>query len=115
MAKVTILGQTHDKVGKLFVRGVFTQKKKLWEAMAGATSIPLTDFTLIDDMNQTELAASYEGLCRKLAKSGRATLAKSDKSRMFLVVECTLNELREFDIDDAGELKFNPAKKEDGD
>jgi hypothetical protein len=110
MAKVTILNQRHPS-GKILNRGVFTQKKKLWETMTGLAE--LTSLVLLDDVSGKEIQASYNGLCEKLRRAGRAVLVEPGNPtgvKAFLVTETVTNELRDWDLDEQGNPRYNPAK-----
>ncbi len=115
MAKILMLGQRHpgghEKVG---VRGFYTQKKTLWAAMQSV--VDPTTLILRDDVTGKEIQASYNGLCDKLRRAGRACLVEPDGKRLFLVVEGRTNELREWDVDEEGKPRYNPTpeKADDG-
>ena len=51
MAKVQVVGQRCPHRGKMLIRGVFTQKKKLWKAMSDMFSGELEDLTIVDDVS----------------------------------------------------------------
>lgn len=113
MAKVTVILQPR-KAGssKGGVRGVFTQKKKLWaalESLAGS----LTGKFIIDDVTEKEYDATYKGMCDRLRTVGRATVLSAEKTREFLVIETNMNEVRDWDTSDDGVPRINPAKGAD--
>ena len=110
MARVCVLGQRHPQLDKVMVRGVFTQRKKLWAALETIMApLKLTDMTLYDDVAKTDVAASYSALCMRLTKAGRVTIADAEGRKTFLVCESMMNEVREWDADEAGVLKYNPV------
>jgi len=111
MARVCVLGQSHPTLKKLMIRGTFTQRKKLWAAMESLATGKIAEMNIHDDMANTDVAASYEALCRKLSKAGRVTLMDTSGTRVFLVCETVMNEVRDWDATDTGELKLNPAAR----
>lgn len=94
----------------MLIRGVFTQKKKLWAAMEEATQYPLEDMQLLDDMSGETKDANYSRLCSDLRQTGRATLTTSDGTREFQVIETVMNSLRGWDVDGDGPV-CNPASE----
>jgi hypothetical protein len=111
MARVQVLGQGCRKTGKMLVRGVYTQKKKLWEAMEEVFDGKLADLNLFDDVSDKTLQASYKGLCERLRVMGRATLVSMDGERVFQVIDAETNELRGWDVDEDGKPVCNPVSK----
>ena len=110
MAKVQVLGQRCRHGGKMLVRGVFTQKKKLWEAMEESFSPhPLDSLVIVNDVSGSSVPASYGALCDRLRVLGRATFVAPDGRREFQVVDAVTNELRDWDVDEEGP-RCNPAK-----
>ena len=93
----------------MLIRGVFTQKKKLWGAMqeAFAPSV-LEDLTLVDDISGRSVPASYGALCDRLRTTGRATFTAEDGKREFQVVDAATNEIRDWDVDEEGP-RCNPV------
>ena len=115
MAKVTVILQSRQTgVSKGQVRGVFTQKKKLWTALEELAGSMAGKF-IIDDVTEKEYDASYKSLCDRLRTVGRATILDVNKIREFLVVETNMNEARDWDTGDDGIPRLNPAKGADDD
>jgi hypothetical protein len=113
MAKVTILGQVRQSGGKrVQVRGVFTQKKKLWVALEKIAGSLIGKF-FFDDVTSKEYDPTYSVLCNRLRITGRATILDEHKEKEFLVVETTTNEIRDWDTTEDGLPKCNPAKGAD--
>lgn len=111
MARVQILGQRCPHGGQMLIRGVFTQKKKLWDAMAEAYTIgELADLTMLDDISGGSAPASYASLCTRLRQVGRAALAAPDGKREFQVVDAVTNKIRDWDVDEEGP-RCNPVEK----
>ncbi len=109
MAKVQVLGQRCPHGDKMLIRGVFTQRKKLWEAMEKALkSSSLEDLKIVDDMSDKEYAATYDALCKQLRLVGRASLVDQDGRREFQVVDAVTNEIRGWDVDQEGP-RCNPV------
>lgn len=108
MARVQVLGQRCPHGGKMLIRGVYTQKKKLWAAMEEAAGGVLGDLTIVDDVSGREAPASYGLLCDRLRVIGRATLVGPDGRREFQVVDAITNETRDWDVDEEGP-RCNPA------
>lgn len=109
MAKVTVLGQVRAAgVKRTQIRGVFTQKKKLWaalETIAGS----LTGKFIVDDVTSKEYDATYSVLCNRIRTTGRATILNASKEKEYLIVETTTNEIRDWDTGDDGLPRLNPA------
>lgn len=106
-----VLCQTRSpESGKLQIRGIFTQKKKLWEVL-GQLDPELERLVILDDVSGKKRDADYNKLCNVITTVGRATLLGQDGQRRFLVVSVTPNELRDWDTGDDGSPKLNPAKK----
>jgi hypothetical protein len=109
MAKVQVLGQRCPHGDKMLIRGVFTQKKILWESifnlMTGVT------LELRDDLTGNVSPSTYNGLCNSLRKTGRATLVGEDGKAVFQVVDALTNELRDWDVDEEGDPICNPVTK----
>ena len=108
MAKVAILGQRSPNGQKMLVRGAFTQRKRLWGIIEGLVK-SIDDFSILDDVNQTEQPCTYNQLCAVLRKHGRATLTK-DGRREFQILDAELNALREWDVDENGNSASNPIQ-----
>ena len=107
MARVQILGQKCPFNDKMLIRGVFTQKTKLWAALESLRD-DLDKFILTDDMGEKPAPLTYARLCTKLTKAGRASLAM-DGVREFQISDALTNELRDWDVTEEG-LRCNPIK-----
>jgi hypothetical protein len=111
MAKVQVLGQRCPHGDKMLIRGVFTQRKKLWEAMEKALkTCKLEDLTIAEDISDKTYPASYKNLCNQLRLVGRASLVDADGSRVFQVVDAETNVIRGWDVDAEGP-RCNPLAK----
>jgi hypothetical protein len=108
MAKVQVLGQRCLHKPKMLIRGVFTQKKKLWEAMEELYKQPLM---IRDDFTKKLVPCNYNGLCKILREVGRVTLVAEDGDTIFQIVDAETNKLRDWDIDEDGEPRCNPVTK----
>lgn len=106
-----ILCQTRTPdTDRLQVRGAFTQKKKLWEAVSGIEpGVGRGLFAVLNDVTGKAPQATLPRLCSTLASVGRATLVAPDGRRRFLVVECSSNKLRDWDTGDDGGPRLNPC------
>ncbi len=110
MAKVLILGQRRSgESNRVQIRGVFSQKKKLWEQLESLAD--LNTAKLLDDVTRKESKAKYNLLCGLIAKAGRVTIVDSNGDRQFIVWETETNQLRDWDTDEEGPV-YNPTKKE---
>lgn len=109
MARALVLCQakSHDSP-KLQVRGVFTQKKKLWEALSGCGH--QIGWKVLDDVVGKEYDSTYTNLCNRLRLVGRATIINAEGERVFLVVDTQVNELRDWDTGEDGKPVLNPVK-----
>ena len=113
MAKVTVLAQCRsEQAGKLQLRGVFTQKKKLWEVLEPLATYPVNR-KVVDDVTGKAYEFLYRCVCDRLRTVGRATILDKDGKRDLLIVETELNKLRDWDTGDDGIVKPNPAGGED--
>ena len=93
----------------MLIRGVFTQKKKLWAAMEEVFApASLEDLTIVDDVSGRSVPASYGALCDRLRTIGRATFTAADGKREFQVIDAATNEVRDWDVDEEGP-KCNPV------
>lgn len=112
MAKVQVLGQRCPHGDKMLIRGVFTQRKKLWEAMAKAIGGKALDgLLLFDDMTGKTSPSNYNALCKLLRETGRAALVEEEsKLRVFQVVDAATNEIRAWDMNEEGPV-CNPIEK----
>jgi hypothetical protein len=111
MAKVQVLGQRCPHGGKMLVRGVFTQRKKLYAAMlelSGEDS--WTEMELLDDVSGKTMPMNYNALCKQLRVTGRATVLGPDGKREFQVIDAATNEIRDWDVDEEGP-RCNPVGK----
>lgn len=108
-SKLLVLGQRHRLGGRdrMMVRGVFTQKKLLWDALEDIVH-DIGSLTALDDVAGQEAQLSYKVLCDRIRKAGRLTIT-SDGERLFLVVESPVNSLRDWDVNDEGEPRYNPV------
>lgn len=97
---------------RLQIRGIFTQKKKLWETLAELEP-GLETLVLLDDVSGKKRDANYTKLCAVVATVGRATLLGQDGRRKFLIVSVVPNQLRNWDTDDDGKPQLNPVKKDE--
>ena len=111
MAKVIVLIQNKPDTNTNCVRGVFSQKKKVWTALEELTDNKVGDYTLKDDVSGVQVDATYNRLCNMLTKAGRTHLLLEDKP-VFLLVELVGNEIRDWDLDNEGKPKYNPVKKD---
>ena len=111
MARVQVLGQRCPHGNKMLIRGVFTQRKKLYATMlelSGKDS--LTEMELLDDITGKMMPANYNALCKQLRQTGRATLVGPDGKREFQVIDAVTNEIRDWDVDEEGP-RCNPVGK----
>jgi hypothetical protein len=114
MARVIVLGQVKEGNQKVQLRGVFTQKKKLWQAIETIAG-PIQGKFILDDVSGKEYDATYANLCNRLRLIGRATLLGPDKQRECLIIESMLNEIRDWDTDENNNPKLNPVKGNEDD
>jgi hypothetical protein len=91
----------------MMFRGVFTQKKKLWEAMGKIAGEPLEGMSVADDVTGKKYELNYATLCRIMRIEGRAVVL-SGGEKMFLVVEAEKNKVRPWDVNEQGEPRSNP-------
>jgi len=111
MARVQVLGQRCPHGGKMLIRGVFTQRKKLWEAMAQVFKPEsLTSLSIFDDTTNKTVPATYDWLCKLLRENGRAALVDESERREFQIVDAETNILRDWDVDEEGP-RCNPVEK----
>jgi len=126
MAKVQILGQRCPHGDKMLIRGVFTQKVKLWagicnllveagvltqaQAKEAIKTGKLECLYLFDDIAAKTVPATYGTLCKHLQVMGRAAFVEDDRRREFQVVDALTNEIRGWDVDEEGP-RCNPAGK----
>jgi len=114
MAKKIILGMKNDNlpVGKVVTMGIFTQKKKLWEALQEID--PKIESKLIyDDVSGRSAEVNYNRICGLITKAGRVHILDPETRRpLFFMIECEENIIRDPDFDDKGNPVYNPAVKE---
>jgi hypothetical protein len=111
MAKVQVRGQRCPLGDQMLVRGVFTQCKKLGEAMEKVfKSGQLSDLMLIDDISDKTIPATYGNMCKQLRQTGRAALVDQGGQREFQVVDAVQNEIRGWDVDQEGP-RCNPVER----
>jgi len=110
MARVLVLAQR--RLGchpvRAMCRGVFTQKKKLWEVMEGIFA-GLEDMRLLDDVTGKTGILKYGSLCSKLKTNGRAVIVDEEGSRVFLIIETEMNKVRSWDVNEQGDPVANPS------
>ena len=112
MAKISVMGQVcpHGDAHRILIRGVFTQKKKLWKAMEEVFDGNLEDLQIFDDVNSRDVTMSYNALCNQLRINGRCTLTLENGDKQFLIVDGVTNEIRGWDINEEGEAVCNPPR-----
>jgi hypothetical protein len=93
------------------IRGVFTQKKKLWEAV-GKLAGEMKGWHVLDDVAGKSYEATYANLCNRLRLIGRATVTNPEGMRVFLIVDAQMNSVRDWDVDEEGKPQPNPIKGE---
>jgi len=106
MARALVLCQV--KTDKLQIRGTFSQKKKLWEALGGCGH--QVGWKVLDDVAGKEYDSTYANLCNRLRLVGRATILNAEGKRIFLVVDTKVNEIRDWDTGEDGKPVLNPVK-----
>ena len=106
MARVVVLGERHPKLNLMVVRGVFTQRKKLWDQLVNDHS-DIEEMKIVSDMGEKDLDTTSVNFSLRIAKDGRTAICK-DGVRMFQVIETNLNEIRGWDFDAEGNLVCNP-------
>ena len=108
MAKVQVLGQCCPYGGKMLIRGVFSQKKKLWEALIEISGeSKLLEMIVIGEVGYSEMTATYTHVCNRLRVMGRVALAYNG-IREFQIVDVATNEIRAWDIEEDGPV-CNPV------
>jgi len=116
MSKVIIVARRHPELGLMLIRGEFTQKKKVWEAIeAEIGKERLAQFRLFNDLDQSSIEANYSRLCKRISDNGRTILLDESGKPEFLLVEAVQNEWRGWDLNEAGEPVPNPAGKSGAD
>ena len=106
MARILVVCQAKTPgEPRLQVRGVFSQKKKLWEVL-GIQS----DWKIVNDVTEKEYDATYAILCAQLRQVGRVSIVDANGRRIYFIVEGVKNELRGWDTDGAGNPVVNPVK-----
>jgi hypothetical protein len=116
MAKKFILAQAREVEGQrrtIHIRGVFSQKKKLEEALK-ALGLDVGT-TLYDDVNDRSRDMKYSHLCNILTSNGRVVLVNGEGSRVAIIVAASENDIRPWDVDELGKAIANPlaASKDD--
>jgi hypothetical protein len=71
----------------------------------------LSEMILLDDVSGKQIQASYNGMCEKLRRAGRAIFLSQTGERVFLVLDSELNQLRDWDLDDQGKPRYNPIPR----
>jgi hypothetical protein len=93
----------------MLIRGVFTQKIKLWNMIEEL--VESVDKLLIkDDFSDKTTPCTYNILCTRLRKIGRVTISDGE-GPLFQIVDASTNQLRDWDVDEEGEPKCNPVPK----
>jgi len=113
MAKVISMGQRSpaDPL-RLMHRGVFTQKKKVWEAMESLVGKErLVQCEIYDDVAEKRIGANQSRMTSLLTKAGRAIVLDEAGEPLFLLVESETNVVRDWDVDEDGDPVYNPVKK----
>lgn len=110
MPKIEVLGQRNNQ-GKMYIRGAFSQKKKVWEAMQQIKDF--SDMELVNDVNNKNFPVKYNTMCDILKNNGRVSLINSQGQREFQIIEGEMNHLRNWDVDDEGNILSNPSKNSD--
>ena len=117
MSQRFVFAQARDIPGQrrtIQIRGVFSQKKKLWES-AILTQFPKEQgYTLYDDVAKKSWEIDYGRLCILLTKMGRAVIVDRDGSRIVAIKALSDNEISNWDTDDMGEPVPNPVILKDG-
>jgi len=109
MARLITMVQRRSGLGRMFVRGNFTQKKNAWEVLEGLEP-SLESMVIFDDVTGLEFPLSYRKLCDMLRKNGRAVIARPEGgNKEFLLIESEANKVREWDVDEDGIPIPNPV------
>lgn len=114
MAKKIILGMKDDNlpVGKVITKGVFTQKKKLWEVLQEIDPDIEKKF-IYDDVSGRSAEVNYTRICALMTKAGRVHILDAESRKpVFYMVECEENVIRDSDFDGDGNPIYNPAVKQ---
>lgn len=111
MAKVQILGQRCPHVGKMLIRGVFTQKVKLWNVIENIIQSDSITLMMKDDFTGALTLCTYNRVCKTLREVGRVTLTDEDGKPIFQIVDTETNQLRDWDVDEDGAPRCNPVTK----
>ena len=110
MARALVLCQVKNpETPKLQVRGVFSQKKKLWETIEKLAG-DMTGWKNYDDVSEKDYDSTYATLCNRLRLIGRVTIKNTEGQRIFLIVDTKINEVRNWDTDEDGVLTINPVQ-----
>lgn len=94
MSRTTVLAVRNTDTGSHRIVGVFTQKKKLWEAMEvyGLT----TDTEIITENDDRPQKMIYQYLCnaiRKAGYTGMVAIKNESDEKLALITEVEVNEI----------------------
>lgn len=92
------------------IRGVFSQKKKLWEGFFKGQYE--TGHFLYEDTIDKTRDMTYNNLCNVLTNNGRVVIIDSEGERQAIIVAASENELRGWDNDESGTPVANPVAKD---
>jgi hypothetical protein len=110
MAKVTVLAAIRSPSNKkLQLKGAFSQKKKLWEALEPMIPQP-GNCKILDDVTGKTYDCNYNCLCGRLRTVGRASILDSQGQRQFFIIETNMNDVRDWDTGEDGNARLNPAR-----
>jgi hypothetical protein len=112
MARMIVMAQKGPGGGML-VRGLFTQKKKLWEALEQLEPA-MSSMVVFDDVSASESPVSYRKVCDMLRVNGRAVIALKGGDKEFLMIESEVNRLRDWDVGQDGVPVPNPVRDDAG-
>ena len=94
------------------IRGVFSQKKKLWD-IAILPQFPVQEgFAFYDDVTQKTKDMAYGNLCNMLTATGRLVILDRDGNRVAQMWSAVENDLRKWDTDENGVPIVNAIAKE---
>ena len=108
MARLIVMAQRRPGLGRMLVRGQFTQKKNAWEAIEGLEP-ELASMVAYDDVNDAESPLSYRKVCEMLRNNGRAVIARPEGAKEFLLIESEANRVRGWDVGEDGVPIANPV------
>jgi hypothetical protein len=116
MARMLILAQARTlasaETGKVQVRGVFSQKKKLLTFLQ-SQELELDKMLLFDDVAGKDREFKYTTLCNIVSANGRAVIKDAAGRKQYLIVEAAVNAPRGWDTDENGNPVANPTKGDD--